>query len=98
MTVDEYRLLTEDELKRVSEMVGREWSIKDGKLFRRFEFNDFVEAIGFMVKVALEAEKLQHHPEWFNVYNRVDVWLTTHDLGGLSTYDVRLARIINKMV
>ncbi|MCS6770319.1 MAG: 4a-hydroxytetrahydrobiopterin dehydratase, partial [Candidatus Caldarchaeum sp.] len=93
MTVDEYRLLTEDELRRVSEMVGKEWSIKDGKLFRRFEFNDFVEAVGFMVKVALEAEKLQHHPEWFNVYNRVDVWLTTHDLGGLSTYDVKLAKI-----
>ncbi|MEM4560186.1 MAG: 4a-hydroxytetrahydrobiopterin dehydratase [Candidatus Caldarchaeum sp.] len=97
MEGDEYRLLTQQELEKISELVGPGWSLRGGKLHRLFEFRDFVEAMGFMVRVALESEKLQHHPEWFNVYNRVEIWLTTHDLGGLSTYDVKLAKTINNL-
>ena len=70
-----------------------DWHIDDtGKLAREFQFADFSEAWGFMSRVAMEAEKMNHHPEWFNVYNKVDVTLTTHDVGGLSSLDVKLAR------
>jgi len=67
------------------------WSLKDDKLYREFRFSDFVEAFGFMSRAALHAEKMNHHPEWFNVYNRVEVWLTTHDAGGISAGDFELA-------
>ena len=59
-------------------------------------FKNFNEAFAFMTKVALMAEKMNHHPEWFNVYNRVDITLTTHDAGGLSIKDIKLARFIDK--
>lgn len=59
-------------------------------------FKNFNEAFAFMTKVALMAEKMNHHPEWFNVYNRVDITLTTHDAGGLSAKDIKLARFIDK--
>ncbi len=65
---------------------------------RSFTFADFNAAFGFMCRVALTAEKMDHHPEWFNVYNRVDVTLTTHDCGGLSERDVKLAHIMDKAV
>jgi 4a-hydroxytetrahydrobiopterin dehydratase len=58
---------------------------------RTFRFADFAEAFGFMARAAIEAEKADHHPEWFNVYNRVEVTLTTHDAGGISTRDAALA-------
>ncbi len=64
---------------------------------RSFRFRNFVEAFGFMTKVALLAEQADHHPEWFNVYNRVDILLTTHDADGLSARDVALAKAINKL-
>jgi 4a-hydroxytetrahydrobiopterin dehydratase len=67
------------------------WSLEDGKLHREYTFTDFSEAFGFMTRCALAAETMNHHPEWFNVWNRVVVDLSTHDLGGLSTWDVRLA-------
>jgi 4a-hydroxytetrahydrobiopterin dehydratase len=60
---------------------------------RSFEFTDFVEAFAFMTRVAFEAEKRNHHPEWFNVDNRVDITMTTHDVDGLSTNDIELAAI-----
>ncbi len=65
---------------------------------RRFTFKDFNEAFGFMARVALLAEKADHHPEWSNVWNRVDVLLTTHDAGGLSTRDVQMAQAIDGLV
>ena len=68
-----------------------EWSLDTGKLHRVFVFKDFNEAFGFMTRAALMAETMNHHPEWFNVYNRVEVHLTTHDAGGLSALDFELA-------
>lgn len=67
-------------------------------LTRRFIFPDFVAAFGFMARVALLAEKADHHPEWSNVYNRVDILLTTHDAGGLSERDIAMARAIDALV
>ena len=73
------------------------WSAVEGRdaIFKSFQFADFNEAWGFMSRVALKAETADHHPEWFNVYNRVEIKLTTHDLGGLSTHDVELAKAID---
>lgn len=64
---------------------------------RQFRFNDFCAAFAFMTQVALHAEKADHHPEWSNVYNRVDILLTTHDAGGLSARDVALAQMIDSI-
>lgn len=74
------------------------WSLLEGKLHRAFSFADFSEAFGFMSRVALAAEVLGHHPEWSNVWNRVTINLTTHDIGGLSTLDAELARRINTFI
>jgi len=73
-----------------------DWSVINGKLHREFRFNDFSEAFAFMTRVALVAKKMNHHPEWSNVYNRVTISLTTHDLGGISTFDLEFARKIEK--
>lgn len=76
------------------------WTLRaDGLAIERtFRFTDFAEAFGFMARVAIHAEKADHHPEWFNVYNRVDVTLTTHDAGGLSSRDAAMARALDAMV
>jgi 4a-hydroxytetrahydrobiopterin dehydratase len=68
------------------------WAVKDGKLHREFKFRDFVQAFGFMAQAALLAERAAHHPEWFNVYNRVVVDLTTHEAQGITQKDFDLAR------
>jgi 4a-hydroxytetrahydrobiopterin dehydratase len=73
------------------------WTLVDGKLFREFLFKDFNEAFGFMTRCALIAESLEHHPEWFNVYNRVEVKLTTHDAGGLTALDFTLAEAMDNI-
>ena len=61
------------------------WTEKENKLYRKFKFKDFSEAFAFMTRVALEAEKMDHHPLWTNVYNTVEIWLSTHDAGDLVT-------------
>ena len=68
------------------------WSHREGKLHREYQFADFAEAFGFMTRIALAAESMNHHPEWSNVYNRVVVDLSTHDAGGITELDLRLAR------
>ena len=75
-----------------------DWSPVEGRdaICRTLAFKSFNQAWGFMNRVALAAEKLDHHPEWFNVYNRVEITLSTHDCGGLSERDLKLARFIDK--
>jgi 4a-hydroxytetrahydrobiopterin dehydratase len=95
-THDSYLKLSEQEIQReVNKLQG--WEVVNGKLSRSIEFNSFVDAFGFMTKVAMEAEKLNHHPEWFNVYSRLKIELVTHDIGGISNYDIKLASIISKL-
>jgi 4a-hydroxytetrahydrobiopterin dehydratase len=72
-----------------------DWTLDGEHLRRTFRFRDFVEAFAFMTRVALLAERADHHPEWFNVWNRVEIGLSTHDAGGLSQKDVDLAREID---
>ena len=74
------------------------WSVVNEKLHKDFQFNSFNQAFGFMTRAAMEIEKMNHHPEWFNVYNRITVELTTHDAGGITNNDVNLARILNSLV
>ena len=74
------------------------WAIKDNKLHKEFQFDSFNQAFGFMTRAAMEIEKINHHPEWFNVYNRITVDLTTHDAGGITNNDINLARILNSLV
>ena len=75
------------------------WKEADNKLFRSFEFKDFSQAFAFMTRVALEAEKMNHHPLWTNVYNKVDIWLNTHDAGDIVTdKDRKLASKIDALV
>jgi 4a-hydroxytetrahydrobiopterin dehydratase len=73
------------------------WTLESGKLHREYRFADFVAAFGFMTRVALAAEKRDHHPEWFNVWNKVVVDLTTHDAGGLSERDFALAAEMERL-
>ena len=75
------------------------WNVVDGReaIQRTFRFKDFNNAFGFMTKSALMAEKMDHHPEWFNVYNQVDVTLTTHSAGGITDLDIRLASFMNRL-
>lgn len=74
------------------------WDNVDGRdaIQKSFQFKDFNGAFGFMARVALMAEKMDHHPEWFNVYNRVDITLSTHDAGGVTERDIALASFIDK--
>jgi 4a-hydroxytetrahydrobiopterin dehydratase len=73
------------------------WTVENEKLHKEFQFDSFVEAFGFMVRVALIAESMNHHPEWFNVYNRVTVDLATHDAGGISALDFELAKKVDAL-
>ena len=75
------------------------WQEKENKLYRQFEFKNFNEAFGFMSRVALAAEKMDHHPLWTNVYNKVEIWLSTHDAGDLVTEkDHKLAKKIDQIL
>lgn len=73
------------------------WEVKDGKLHKDFEFKNFNEAFGFMTRAALHIEQMGHHPEWFNVYNKLKVDLQTHDAGGITENDTKLAKILNSL-
>lgn len=88
--------LSEAELESaLSQLVG--WQVAEGKLHKEFRFADFVHAFGFMSAAALRIERMNHHPEWFNVYGTVRVELTTHDSGGITAKDVELAQILNEL-
>lgn len=90
------RKLSEAEVNdRLPELRG--WELVEGKLSKTFRFDSFVKAFGFMASVALEAESMNHHPEWSNVYNRVTIALTTHDAGGISDLDFNLAKRIENI-
>ena len=71
------------------------WTVADGKLHKEYKFADFIHAFGFMATSALGIEKMNHHPEWFNVYNQVTVDLSTHDAGGITSKDVKLAKLLD---
>lgn len=82
--------------KAVAQLPG--WKAENGKLYKRFKFKGFMQAIGWMVSVGIAAEKMDHHPEWSNVYNRVDVYLTTHDMDNqISSWDIELAKIMDDL-
>jgi 4a-hydroxytetrahydrobiopterin dehydratase len=86
--------LTEPELTAaLSTLSG--WTIAQNKIHKEYKFADFVHAFGFMSTAALAIEKMNHHPEWFNVYNRVTVYLTTHDAKGVTTKDIDLAKVLD---
>jgi len=75
------------------------WEEKDNKLYRKFEFKNFSEAFAFMTRVAIEAEKMNHHPLWTNVWNRVEIWLSTHDAGDVVTdKDRKLSTKIDALI
>mgnify|MGYP001562909153 CR=1 FL=1 len=88
--------LTEEELQQALQTLAT-WSLVNSKLHKIFQFASFVEAFGFMTKAALVAEAMNHHPEWFNVYDRVTVDLTTHDAGGVSSRDFELAAKMDRL-
>ena len=89
--------LSDDEIaSRIKSLSG--WTLENGKLHFERQFKDFVEAFGFMSRVAILAEKMDHHPEWFNVYHTVKIDLTTHDAGGISEKDFALAGQINGLL
>ncbi len=88
--------LSDEQIKdAISSLPG--WRVVNGKLHKDFVFKDYVEAFGFMCKASIHIEKMNHHPEWFNVYNKLSVDLTTHDAGGITQNDVNLAKIFNSL-
>jgi len=92
----ERQKLADDELKAaVASLPG--WSLENAKLHKQYAFADFAHAFGFMATAAVLIEKMNHHPEWSNIYNRVDVHLTTHDAGGVTNRDIELARLLDSI-
>lgn len=90
-------ILSQEEIDRELEGLPG-WSVLDGKLHREMEFESFNQAFGFMARAALEIEKMNHHPEWSNTYNRLVVDLVTHDAGGITRNDTELAKILNSLL
>ena len=84
----------------LSKLLSNEWAMVEGRpaIHKTFQFKNFIEAFGFMTRAAIWAEKYKHHPEWSNVYNKVEVTLTTHDTGGLSELDEKLANKLDQLV
>ncbi len=82
--------LTDSEIQKNLEKLNG-WTVENGKLHKEFQFDNFVSAFGFMTQLALIAESMNHHPEWFNVYNRVTIEMSTHDAGGITELDFKFA-------
>uniref|UniRef100_A0A182ISY9 4a-hydroxytetrahydrobiopterin dehydratase n=1 Tax=Anopheles atroparvus TaxID=41427 RepID=A0A182ISY9_ANOAO len=93
------KLSEEQRSEQLKPLLNNGWTmVKDrDAIYKEYLFGDFNEAFGFMTRVALKADVMNHHPEWFNVYNKVQVTLATHDCGGLSERDVKLAQFIDKI-
>ncbi|XP_014238222.1 probable pterin-4-alpha-carbinolamine dehydratase [Trichogramma pretiosum] len=91
------KLSVEDRQKDLAPLLTNGWAVQDKRdaLCKEFIFKNFNEAFGFMTRIALQAEKMDHHPEWFNVYNKVNITLSSHDVNGLSQRDVKLATFID---
>lgn len=92
-------MLSDAELEtRLAALDGWERSAARHAIFKSFKFKTFRQAFAFMTDIALKAEQMNHHPEWFNVYNRVEITLTTHDTGGVSEKDLKLAEYIEEVL
>ena len=91
------RLASQEIRQELAKLGGWELADGDKAIRRRFRFKNFSEAFGFMSRAALAAEKLDHHPDWSNIYNRVEVVLTTHDAGGLTELDFKLAAAMDRL-
>ncbi|XP_047463140.1 pterin-4-alpha-carbinolamine dehydratase 2-like [Mugil cephalus] len=100
MSSDAHWLSPADRDQLVMELRATGWlEVEDrDAIFKELHFKTFNQAFGFMSRVALQAEKMNHHPEWFNVYNKVQITLTTHDCGGLSKRDIKMAKFIDQVV
>ena len=93
----ETKLLSLRELQDSSHLIP-DWEILKTRLRKTFQFQNFIEAFGFMTKVAMISESICHHPEWKNIYSEVSIELTTHDLSGISNIDLKLAKAIDKIM
>ncbi len=96
MSDDEWRKYSPSEIKEHLAKL-KNWKVAKGKLHRELEFRSFEDAVAFMVRASLEISKMDHHPEWFNVYNKMVIDLVTHELDGISGYDFRLAGRIDEI-
>ncbi|EBA13687.1 4a-hydroxytetrahydrobiopterin dehydratase [Roseobacter sp. CCS2] len=93
------KLTAAEHAEKIDPLLENGWTLVDGReaIYKKFVFANFVEAFGFMTRAAIHAEKLNHHPEWSNVYKTVEVTLTTHDAGGLSALDAQLGATLDKL-
>ena len=96
MADEEYRKLTDAEIRDQLKSLDK-WKLEKGKLHKDLELRSFEDAVAFMVRSSLEIVKLDHHPEWYNVYNQVKIDLVTHDVGGISQYDFLLAKKLDSI-
>lgn len=94
--MNNYKKLSDNEVEAKLKET-KNWKIENNKLCKSFEFKNFTQAFGFITKIALESEKLDHHPELFNVFNKVKIFLSTHKVNGLSEYDFILAKKIDDL-
>ncbi|KAK2828071.1 hypothetical protein Q5P01_019105 [Channa striata] len=99
MASESHWLSAADRDQLLMELRAKGWMEVEDRdaIFKELHFKTFNQAFGFMSRVALQAEKMNHHPEWFNVYNKVQITLTTHDCGGLSKRDIKMAKFIDKI-